>query len=52
MDLNFRTEIFNLFNHAQFGLPVADINAPNGFGAANSTVNNARLIQFGLKLTF
>ena len=52
MDLNFRTEIFNLFNHAQFGLPVADINAPSGFGAVNSTVNNPRLIQFGLKLTF
>ncbi len=28
MDLNFRTEFFNLFNHAQFGLPVADIKRP------------------------
>jgi hypothetical protein len=52
MDLNFRTEFFNLFNHAQFGLPVADINAPSGFGASNYTVNNPRLVQFGLKLTF
>jgi hypothetical protein len=51
MGLNFRAEIFNLFNHAQFGLPVNDISAP-GFGSVNSTVNNARLIQFGLKLTF
>jgi hypothetical protein len=51
MGLNFRAEIFNLFNHAQFGLPVNDISAP-GFGSVNSTVNNARLVQFGLKLTF
>jgi hypothetical protein len=52
MGLNFRAEFFNLFNHAQFGLPVNDINAPSGFGAVNSTVNNPRLVQFGLKLTF
>jgi len=52
MGLNFRAEFFNLFNHAQFGLPVNDINAPSGFGAVNSTVNNPRLVQFALKLTF
>jgi Carboxypeptidase regulatory-like domain len=51
MGLNFRAEFFNLFNHAQFGLPVSDINA-FGFGSVNSTVNNPRLVQFGLKLTF
>ncbi|HKV23385.1 MAG TPA: carboxypeptidase regulatory-like domain-containing protein [Candidatus Acidoferrum sp.] len=51
MGLNFRAEFFNLFNHAQFGQPVSDINAP-GFGAVNSTVNNPRLVQLGLKLTF
>ncbi len=51
MGLNFRAEFFNLFNHAQFGMPVNDINAI-GFGSVNSTVNNPRLVQFGLKLTF
>jgi len=58
MGLNFRAEFFNLFNHTQFatpnaagGLGIPDFNAPS-FGAINSTVNNPRLIQFGLKLTF
>ena len=57
MGLNFRAEFFNLFNHAQFGLPntgsnpFADVSAPN-FGSVSSTVNNPRVVQFGLKLTF
>jgi hypothetical protein len=51
MGLNFRAEFFNLFNHPQFGMPVNDINA-TGFGSVNSTVNNPRLIQLALKLTF
>jgi hypothetical protein len=52
MGLDFRAEMFNLFNHAQFGLPAADLNAPSLFGRVSSTVNNPRLVQFGLKLTF
>ena len=32
-------------------MPINDINEP-GFGAVNSTVNNPRLIQLALKLTF
>jgi hypothetical protein len=56
MGLSFRAEFFNLFNHPQFALPVqsigyADINAAN-FGSISSTVNNPRLVQFALKLTF
>ena len=56
--LNFRDEFFNLFNHPQFATPNSDINVPivnnvpQGFGAINSTVNNPRLVQFALKLTF
>jgi hypothetical protein len=49
--LNFRAEFFNLFNHPQFGEPISDINAV-GFGAVNSTVNNPRLVQLALKLSF
>jgi Carboxypeptidase regulatory-like domain len=54
MGLDFRAEIFNLFNHAQFGLPSADVNpvAASQFGHISSTVNNPRLVQFGLKFTF
>jgi len=58
MGLDFRTEIFNLFNHPQFDTPSAfgggtgaDI-ASGQFGRVPGTVNNPRLIQFGLKLTF
>jgi hypothetical protein len=51
MGLNFRAEFFNLFNHPEFGAPIADINAP-GFGSVSSTVNNPRLVQLALKLSF
>jgi hypothetical protein len=49
--LNFRAEFFNLFNHPQFGMPVNDISA-SGFGSVNSTVNNPRVVQLALKLSF
>jgi hypothetical protein len=58
MNLQFRAEFFNLFNHPQFylggtgGTGEQDIHAPSTFGVINNTVNNARLIQFALKLRF
>ena len=51
-DLEFRAEFFNLFNHAQFALPGNDVSTGSTFGVITSTVNNPRLIQFALKLTF
>jgi hypothetical protein len=51
MGLNFRAEFFNLFNHSQFGSPVNDVSSA-GFGFVQSTVNNPRLIQLALKLSF
>jgi len=55
MGIDFRAEFFNLFNHAQFGLPgngVSDVNSPSSFGRINNIVNNPRLIQFALKFNF
>jgi hypothetical protein len=60
MGLNFTAEFFNLFNHPQYGSPIADINylsppagtVSSSFGQVNSTVNNPRLIQLALRLSF
>jgi hypothetical protein len=58
MNLQFRAEFFNLFNHAQFYMNgyadtgEQDINTASSFGVVNNTVNNPRLIQFALRLNF
>ncbi len=46
-----RVDITNLFNHANFGIPVRLLEAP-GFGQAVRTVTPNQRIQLGLKLTF
>lgn len=54
MGLQFRAEFFNIWNHPQFlapGAGVVDIDGVNPSGI-NATVNNPRLIQFALKLSF
>jgi outer membrane receptor protein involved in Fe transport len=48
--LQLRVEAFNVTNHVNFGLPVADLNSPN-FGRIFSA-GPARLMQFGAKLIF
>jgi hypothetical protein len=48
--IQFRAESFNVANHANFGLPVADLNSAN-FGKI-FTAAPPRLMQFALKLTF
>ncbi len=47
----FRTEVFNLTNRANFGVPVRQLEAP-GFGQATSTLTPGRRIQFHLKFSF
>lgn len=49
--LQFRAEFFNIFNQVQFFQPGSFVDSP-GFGQITGTVNNPRLIQFALKLTF
>ncbi|HWB97426.1 MAG TPA: TonB-dependent receptor, partial [Bryobacteraceae bacterium] len=48
--LQFRAEAFNVANHANLGLPIADLASPN-FGRI-LTAGPARLMQFALKLVF
>ena len=48
--LQFRAEVFNVANHANFGLPVADMNSSN-FGRILSAAP-PRLMQFGFKVVF
>jgi hypothetical protein len=59
--LQFRAEFFNLFNHANFALPNANVfaQAANGgatpnptFGRVTATTTTSRQIQFALKLLF
>ena len=47
----FRTEIFNVFNHAQFAAPGTVVGAPT-FGVIQSTVKGPRQIQLALKYVF
>lgn len=49
--LQFRTEVFNLFNHAQFDLPNPSIGNPNA-GVIAGIVGTPRQFQFALRLTF
>ncbi|HXQ27105.1 MAG TPA: hypothetical protein VN822_11900 [Candidatus Acidoferrales bacterium] len=49
--LQFRTEFFNLFNHAQFNEP-GNAFGTAGFGKITSSAVPGRILQFGLKYTF
>jgi hypothetical protein len=57
--LQFRAEIFNIFNHENFGLPNTNVFSASGnYNASAGTITGSnagttpRQIQFGLKLTF
>ena len=51
VDLQFRSEFFNLFNIVNMGLPANIING-SGFGEISKTAGNSRQIQFSLKLIY
>ncbi len=50
MQLQFRSEFFNAFNHPNWGQPTRDL-GNNNFGLATSA-RDPRIIQFGMKLIF
>ena len=49
--LRFNTEVFDLFNHAQFAEPNVNLSSP-GFGQVGNQTNLPRTIQFALRLSF
>ncbi len=51
MDVQFRSEFFNLFNIVDFGLPANTIRGA-GFGEISKTAGSSRQIQFSVKLLF
>jgi outer membrane receptor protein involved in Fe transport len=51
MNLQFRGEMFNIFNTPQFGLPNASIGNPNA-GIITDLTGTMRQIQFALRLAF
>jgi hypothetical protein len=51
VSLQFRTELFNAFNHTQFGPPNGNINGGTSFGLVTSA-NDPRIMQLSLKLQF
>ena len=59
--VQFRAEIYNLFNHSNFGLPNPDLFIPDGTGGGTvsptagritATTTPGRQIQFGVKILF
>ena len=59
--VQFRTEVFNVLNHANFGQPNPDLFVPNGSGGViispaagriTTMTSTARQVQFGLKVLF
>ena len=51
LNLQFRSEFFNIFNHTNFGLPDAVVTDSN-FGVITGTAAASREIQLALKLIF
>ena len=51
VDLQFRSEFFNLFNIVTMGLPANILNG-SGFGMISKTAGNSRQIQLSLKLIY
>ncbi len=51
LNLEFRSEFFNMFNRNQYGAPGTTLGA-GSFGKVSGLANLPRIVQFGLKLSF
>jgi hypothetical protein len=49
--LQLRAEVFNVFNHSNFSLPLATVDSQR-FGTIASTSTDPRDVQFGAKVIF
>ena len=50
--LEFRWDVFNLFNNVNFANPASDLVDVTDFGTITNTIGGPRVMQFGLKLKF
>lgn len=50
--LEFRWDVFNIFNHVNFALPSSDLADGTDFGMILNTIGGPRVMQFGLKVKF
>jgi hypothetical protein len=50
--LEFRWDVFNIFNNVNFAIPANDLQDASDFGSITNTVGGPRVMQFGLKLRF
>jgi Carboxypeptidase regulatory-like domain len=54
--VEFRADAYNVFNHANFGLPgaaaTADIDSPSTFGVINTMASQPRVLQLALRVDF
>jgi hypothetical protein len=48
----FRGECLNVFNRANFGLPITSLNDQSGFGRITTTVGSPRALQVSLRFNF
>jgi len=51
LNLQFRTEFYNLFNHPNFAITNLSVGSP-AFGVYDTTAGSSRVIQFSLKVNF